>query len=129
VLSGGANPSFFRIWRSSPVDRQVPTIEQCRLVLNSQIFVRRAGPAAYAGSSRVISVGGIEASGIKVCAIERGSAKVFAPLRTAAAGPAALTPLLHAWPCLSLAFASGSLSAGGRASRYKPACVTNLVFR
>ncbi len=66
-------------------------MEQCRLVLNSQIFVRRAGPAADASSARVISVGGIDVS-----AIERGSAKVFAPLRTAGAGPAALTPLLHA---------------------------------
>jgi len=41
--------------------------------------------------SRVISVGGIEVS-----AIERGSAKVYAPLRIAAADPTALTPMLHA---------------------------------
>ena len=91
VLPGGASPSFFRTWRNSPVDRHVPTIEQCRLMLNSQIFVRRAGPAADAVSSRVISVGGIEVS-----VIGRGSAKGFAPPRIATAGPAALTLLLHA---------------------------------
>src|ERR1700735_2165423 len=58
-LSGDATPSFFRMCRTSPVDRQVPTIEQCRLVLKSQILVRRAGPAAGAGvSSRRTRIGG-----------------------------------------------------------------------
>ena len=70
-------------------------IEQCRVVLNSQIFVRRIGPAAGppAGivSSRVISVGGIEVSTIR-----RGSAKGRAPPGSATVGPDALMPLLHA---------------------------------
>src|ERR1700722_12547908 len=55
-----ATPSFFSVCRNSPVDRQVPMIEQCRLLLNSHIFVRRGGAVGKGGASRAISRGGME---------------------------------------------------------------------
>ena len=49
-----------------PSERHVPMIEQCRFVLNSQIFVRRGGPATGENSPRVTSAGGIEEM-VNVC--------------------------------------------------------------
>ena len=58
--SGEATPSFFSVCRNSTVDRQVPMIEQCRLLLNSHIFVRRGGAVGKGGASRATSRGGME---------------------------------------------------------------------
>jgi len=49
------NPSLLRIWRSSPVDRQVPMIEQCRCVEKSQILRRPVGAARSSSIWRDIS--------------------------------------------------------------------------
>jgi hypothetical protein len=57
--------SFSTMWRNSPVVKQVPMIEQCRLAPNSQTRVRRDGPssrsAADVKASRKTSAGGAPA--------------------------------------------------------------------
>jgi len=86
VLSGAAAPSFFRICRSSLVDRHVPTIEQCRWVLNSQTFVRRGGAAAGVNSPRSTNEGG---SGASLIVFSGSAAKALISLRGHAAHLAA----------------------------------------
>jgi hypothetical protein len=54
-----ATPALPRIWRSSPVVRQVLMIEQCRLPLNSQIRVRFVDAASGStGAGRGSTSGG-----------------------------------------------------------------------
>src|SRR5580704_17330096 len=50
-------------------------MEQCRLVLNSQILVRRAGPAAGWASSRVTNAGASDEMSIVLCG-DAGTAAV-----------------------------------------------------
>ena len=89
------------------VERHVPMIEQCRFVLNSQIFVRRAGPAAGGASPRITSAGGNETK------CRSTSAAIPGRRRT--------------WSQRVILLCSRSVALYARAA-YRPACVTNFVF-
>jgi hypothetical protein len=84
-------------------------IEQCRFVLNSQIFVRRAGPSAGGASPRITSAGGNEE-----ISIDLGGNPVTAADLVTTGNPAVLT--IRRPPAYARA-------------AYRPACVTNFVTR